>query len=320
MSIYSWQRSSWDALFLNNSKMPHAFIFYGSSTIEINIFVKELIKSTLCSNQSTDNFSCKKCQNCLWGETNHPDLKVIDNVIDKDQSSNIINVSNVREAKKFLELTAHQLNGKKIVVLYNAERLTVAASNALLKTIEEPPNDCLIILTINDLANLLPTITSRCRLVSFPKPSKDEAKEVLNQTNNSDLIENLNLYNNSPLELINDKEMLSNINTILIELKKGKKIDLIKMNNIWLDNGLVWIINLLQKWSYELLLFKLSGNYNYFPNHLEVVDDLALNADLSKLLTFQKTLNNIKSYANSTVNKEINLNSVMIEYKKIFKS
>ena len=320
MSIYSWQRSSWDALFLNNSKMPHAFIFYGSSTIEINIFVKELIKSTLCANQSTDNFSCKKCQNCLWGETNHPDLKVIDNVIDKDQSSNIINVSNVREAKKFLELTAHQLNGKKIVVLYNAERLTVAASNALLKTIEEPPKDCLIILTINDLANLLPTITSRCRLVSFPKPSKDEAKEVLNQTNNSDLIENLNLYNNSPLELINDKEMLSNINTILIELKKGKKIDLIKMNNIWLDNGLVWIINLLQKWSYELLLFKLSGNYNYFPNHLEVVDDLALNADLSKLLTFQKTLNNIKSYANSTVNKEINLNSVMIEYKKIFKS
>ena len=320
MSIYSWQRSSWDALFLNNSKMPHAFIFYGSSTIEINIFVKELIKSTLCSNQSTDNFSCKKCQNCLWGETNHPDLKVIDNVIDKDQSSNIINVSNVREAKKFLELTAHQLNGKKIVVLYNAERLTVAASNALLKTIEEPPKDCLIILTINDLANLLPTITSRCRLVSFPKPSKDEAKEVLNQTNNSDLIENLNLYNNSPLELINDKEMLSNINTILFELKKGKKIDLIKMNNIWLDNGLVWIINLLQKWSYELLLFKLSGNYNYFPNHLEVVDDLALNADLSKLLTFQKTLNNIKSYANSTVNKEINLNSVMIEYKKIFKS
>ena len=320
MSIYSWQRSSWDALFLNNSKMPHAFIFYGSSTIEINIFVKELIKSTLCSNQSTDNFSCKKCQNCLWGETNHPDLKVIDNVIDKDQSSNIINVSNVREAKKFLELTAHQLNGKKIVVLYNAERLTVAASNAVLKTIEEPPKDCLIILTINDLANLLPTITSRCRLVSFPKPSKDEAKEVLNQTNNSDLIENLNLYNNSPLELINDKEMLSNINTILFELKKGKKIDLIKMNNIWLDNGLVWIINLLQKWSYELLLFKLSGNYNYFPNHLEVVDDLALNADLSKLLTFQKTLNTIKSYANSTVNKEINLNSVMIEYKKIFKS
>ncbi len=219
-----------------------------------------------------------------------------------------------------MELTAHQSNGKKIVVLYNAERLTVAASNALLKTIEEPPKDCLIILTINDLANLLPTITSRCRLVSFPKPSKDEGKEILNQTNNSDLIENLNLYNNSPLELINDKEMLSNINTILIELKKGKKIDLIKMNNIWLDNGLVWIINLLQKWSYELLLFKLSGNYNYFPNHLEVVDDLASNADLSKLLTFQKTLNNIKSYANSTVNKEINLNSVMIEYKKIFKS
>ena len=80
----------------------------------------------------------------------------------------------------------------------------------------------------------------------------------------------------------------------------------------------MWIVNLLQKWSYELLLSKLSGGNNYFPNDKEVVHDLSLNADLNKLLTFQKNLNKIKSYAKTSVNKEINLNSVMIEYKKIF--
>ena len=56
----------------------------------------------------------------------------------------------------------------------------------------------------------------------------------------------------------------------------------------------------------------------YFPNDIKVVHKLALNADLSKLLTYQKSLNTIKSYAQTSVNKEINLNSVMIEYKKIF--
>ena len=318
MNIYPWQKKTWDSLFLNKTKMPHAFIFYGTQSIEINSFVSELVKSFLCSKPSIDNFACNECQNCLWGEAHHPDLKIVDNDLDKDQSANIINVSNVRKIKKFLELTSHQSNGKKIVVLYNAEKLTVAASNALLKTIEEPPNDCLIILTINDLANILPTVTSRCRLVSFPKPSNVEAKEVLEKTNNSDLIHNLNLYNNSPLELIDDKDKLLNINTILIELKKGKEIDLMKINNIWIDNGLVWIVNLLQKWSHELLLSKLSGGYTYFPGDKQVVHDLSLKANLSKLLTFQKSLIKIKSYAKTAVNKEINLNSVMIEYKKIF--
>ena len=318
MSIYPWQKNSWDLLFLNKAKMPHAFIFYGPQTFEINSFVSELIKSILCSKPSLDNFACNLCQNCLWGEANHPDLKIVDNDLDKDQSDNIINVSNVRKIKKFLELTSHQLNGKKIVVLYNAEKLTIAASNALLKTIEEPSSGCLIILTTNDLANILPTVTSRCRLVSFPKPSSKEAKEVLEKTNNSDLIQNLKLYNNSPLELINDKDMLLNINTILIELKKGKEIDLMKINNIWVDNGLVWVVNLLQKWSYELLLSKMSGGYNYFPSHNEAVNNLSLDADLNKLLAFQKSLNKIKSYAKTAVNKEININSVMIEYKKIF--
>ena len=320
MNIYPWQKKTWDSLFLNKTKMPHAFIFYGTQSIEINLFVSELVKSILCSKPSFNNFACNECQNCLWGEANHPDLKIVDNDLDKDQSANIINVSNVRKIKKFLELTSHQSNGEKIVVLYNAEKLTVAASNALLKTIEEPPNDCLIILTINDLANILPTVTSRCRLVSFSKPSNEEAKEVLEKTNNSDLIHNLNLYNNSPLELIDDKDKLLNVNTILIELKKGKEIDLMKINNVWIDNGLVWIVNLLQKWSHELLLSKLSNGYNYFPSDKQVVHDLSLKANLSKLLTFQKSLNRMKSYAKTAVNKEINLHSVMIEYKKIFKT
>ena len=320
MNIYPWQKSSWNELFLDELKMPHAYIFYGTQTQEINKFVDELIKSILCSQPSEEKFSCGECQDCLWSKTNHPDLKIVESSSDKDENlnSDVLNVANAREVKKFLELTPHQANGKKIVAVYDAERLNIAASNALLKTIEEPPNDCLIIFTVNDIANLLPTITSRCRLIPFPKPSIKDAKEFLNQTDNIDLIDNLQLYNNAPLQLINEKEMLANTNIIINELKKGNKIDLMKINNIWLDNGLVWIINLVQKWAYELLLCKLSEGHNYFPNNIKAVQELALNADLSKLLTYQISLNTIKSYAKTTVNKEINLGTVMIEYKKIF--
>ena len=320
MNIYPWQKNAWSEVFSNKDKMPHAFTFFGPQTLEINKFVDELIKSVLCSKSTNEDFACGECQDCLWSDTNHPDLKVVESGSDKDEklNSDILNIANAREVKKFLELTSHQANGKKIVVVYGADRLTVAASNALLKTIEEPPNNCLIIFTVNNLANLLPTITSRCRLISFAKPSQEDAKNFLKQTNNANLINQLELYSNSPLELINEKEMLSSVSVFLNELKKGNEVDLMKVNNIWLDNGLAWIINLLQKWSYEILLYKLSKKHNYFPNEIKAVHTLALNADLSKLLTYQKSLNIIKSYTQTSVNKEINLNSVMIEYKKIF--
>ena len=320
MNIYPWQKNSWAELFSNKAKMPHAHIFYGPQTLEINKFVGELVKSVLCSQPTKENFACNSCQDCLWSETSHPDLKLVESSSDKDEklNSDVLNVANAREVKKFLELTSHQANGKKIVVIYGAERLNVAASNALLKTIEEPPINCLIIFTVNNLANLLPTITSRCRLISFSKPSKEDAKNFLKETDNIDLINKLELYNNSPLQLISEKEMLSDVSIILDELRKGDGVDLMKVNNIWLNNGLAWIINLLQKWSYEILLYKLSEEHNYFPDYTKVVHKLALNADLSKLLTYQKSLNSIKSYAQTSVNKEINLNSVMIEYKKIF--
>ena len=139
MNIYPWQKSTWVEVFSNKLKMPHAYIFYGAQGTEIHKFVDELIKSVLCSSPSYENCACRKCQDCLWSETNHPDLKVVESALDRGEkvSTDTLNVANAREVKNFLELTPHQENGKKIVVIYGAERLTIAASNALLKTIEE---------------------------------------------------------------------------------------------------------------------------------------------------------------------------------------
>ena len=319
MSIYPWQRSSWVEVFSNKLKMPHAYILHGAQTLEINKFADELIKSVLCSKTNKEYFACGKCQDCLWSKTNHPDLiRVINNSEEKNLKTDILKVDDIRGAKDFLQTSSHQANGKKIVSIYGADRLNIQASNALLKIVEEPPDNSLIIFTVNKLNNLLPTIISRCRLVSFSKPSKDDAIEFLKQTDNAEFIDNLSLYNNLPLELINDKEMLTSINIILVELKKGQEIDLMKVNSAWLNNGLAWIINILQKWTYELLLSKLTQGYSFFPKDIEVISKLALRADLSKLLTYQKTLNTIKSYHQIAINKEINLDSVMIEYKKIF--
>ena len=108
MNIYPWQKNAWSEVFSNKDKMPHAYIFYGAQTLEINKFVDELIKSVLCSKPTNEDFACGECQDCLWSDTNHPDLKVVESSSDKDEklNSDILNIANAREVKKFLELTS----------------------------------------------------------------------------------------------------------------------------------------------------------------------------------------------------------------------
>ena len=118
----------------------------------------------------------------------------------------------------------------------------------------------------SDLSNLLPTIKSRSRLESFPKPSYEDATSYLKSINKYDLSPFLQFYNGNPLALVNDHENYPLLIEIINSLKQGKKLNLSDIDGRWFSNGLLWLINLLQKWSYDILLFKLTNQQYYFPN------------------------------------------------------
>ena len=81
--------------------------------------------------------------------------------------------------KKFVELSSHSIGGKKVILISNAESLTINAANALLKILEEPPENSYLILTTQNISSLLPTIISRCVMFKTPTPSADDAKSFL---------------------------------------------------------------------------------------------------------------------------------------------
>ncbi|MGL6185314.1 MAG: DNA polymerase III subunit delta' [Clostridium chrysemydis] len=70
---------------------------------------------------------------------------------------------------------------RKVILIHNAEKLTVQAQNALLKTIEEPPNGVFIILLTTNLEIILETIKSRCQIYKLTPLNKEEMLEVLNR-------------------------------------------------------------------------------------------------------------------------------------------
>ena len=86
----------------------------------------------------------------------------------------------------------------------------------------------------------------------------------------------------------------------------------------WLVNGLVWVIDLLQKWTYEIIIYKITKNNNFFPNNANAIKKLATNADLFKLFNYVDTLSKVKLESSRPINKDLSFDLLLLDYKKIF--
>lgn len=101
---------------------------------------------------------CRSCRRMLSG--NHPDLRIFDS---DDQS---LKIDDIRELQRELALSPNE-GRYRVTLLCNFERATNSAANALLKTLEEPASQVVLILTAPDPGALLPTIVSRCQMLAL---------------------------------------------------------------------------------------------------------------------------------------------------------
>ena len=169
---------------ITNKSFANGYIFYGAEGVGKKKaafkFIKEIFKQSSLSN----NIESKINNN------NHPDLLVIEpgssletknSNIEKTKKSGIeiIKIDQVRNIKTFLGHKSVE-SEKKIVLISDAHLLNEAASNCLLKTLEEPSNGIFILLT-SKLNLLLDTIISRCQIVRFRSISSKQIKSILKE-------------------------------------------------------------------------------------------------------------------------------------------
>ncbi|MDN3652728.1 DNA polymerase III subunit delta' [Thalassotalea ponticola] len=163
---FVWLHSSKQALLDKRQRglLAHALLFYGSYGAGQWPLAQWLAHQLLCDSPAVNGSACGQCKSCrLLAAQSHPDIVIIDN------DDKVVGVDAVRQGCQFLEKTA-QLGGNKVVVINRAEHMTEAASNALLKTLEEPTNNSYLLLVCNDTEQLLATITSRCAKVAIKPP------------------------------------------------------------------------------------------------------------------------------------------------------
>ena len=151
---------------LDAERLSHAYIFSGPAGIGKFLFARTLAKVLLCQNDKPGNWikkGCDKCSSCKSIEKNsQPNLKIVE--VDKGKQE--ISISAVRQIQEELGMMPFY-KSHRVFIINEAENLSEEASNALLKTLEEPVPNTILILVTSNLASLIPTVQSRCQVIRF---------------------------------------------------------------------------------------------------------------------------------------------------------
>ena len=155
---------------IRQDKVGHAYLFCGPRGTGKTTMARLLAKSVNC--EHPEIAPCGKCENCIAAMNGtHPDIIEIN-------AANETHVEDIRDLIERSRLAPMQ-GLHKVYIIDEVHQLSSAASSALLKTLEEPPENVIFILATTDPQKLLPTIISRCQRYDFTKVRKDQIRDHL---------------------------------------------------------------------------------------------------------------------------------------------
>ncbi|CAK0740781.1 DNA polymerase III subunit delta' [Gammaproteobacteria bacterium] len=204
-TIFPWQSDIWTRLVAHHraERLPHALLLVGPRGVGKTIFARCLAGALLCERPADNGIACNSCPACrrlLAGS--HPDFLWVrpeakihaENSTSREETvteqgganeaiparakakkgSRYILIDQIRALGEWIVLKSHY-RGLKVALLVPAEQMNINAANSLLKTLEAPPGEALLMLATAHPAQLPATIRSRCQTVIFPAVTADFA-------------------------------------------------------------------------------------------------------------------------------------------------
>lgn len=175
--VYPWLQSYRDQLQTQRQagRLAHAYLFYGPPGIGKSALAGHFAASLLCTQPDAQGIPCGQCPSCQWVEAGtHPDSLT---VAPEEGKSGIL-IDQIRQLTTQLGLKSHS-GGYKVARIDTAHRMNTSAANSLLKTLEEPTDNTVLILVTDQPARLLATIRSRCQGLRFAPPPPAAARDWL---------------------------------------------------------------------------------------------------------------------------------------------
>ena len=310
--LFPWQLDEWQRLLQlkEMNRLPHAVLFSGMPGIGKHHFALQSAKMLLCKHQSS-NISCT-CHDCqLIDHRTHPNLCWIE-----PQEGHAIKIDQIRTLTEFM---AHSgLQGEyKIVVIRSANCMNHHASNALLKTLEEPAGQAFIILITDQIYQLSATIRSRCQQFIFKKPSENCALEWLKQKAEKEEINHLKfilrLSQGAPLLALDwlqsERITLRNHLYHMLFSLGEQTVDPIQVAATLDLDAALFLLDLMLNFLIDLMYMKINTEYKIINN-----DFLTAFLKLKNTFSTEKIvkLMQLAQDARSTICKGLNLNKQLM--------
>lgn len=285
-----------------NKKIPHAFLFAGEDMVGKKTLAFAFAKLILC-----DNNACQTCKTCTDIDKRiSPDLYFV-----SDENNNI-EIDKIRAVREFLRLKSYS-NKKKIAIIDNAHLMGNDAQNSILKLLEEPPENSILILVTSFKEMILETIKSRVQEINFNKVSRKEIEEYLiSKGTDKREAEEISIFSGGKvgqaIEFLNDvskREFFSKTIKYLEQIKDqefDKRFEYVK--EIYEDKEVVFeVLDIFERFFRKLMFLKIfnkdSGSFK----------DYSLLEIKNIIEEIQKT----KYYFNNTnTNKKLLLENLMI--------
>ena len=317
--MYQWQREQRDTLnaMLNTAKFPHALLFTGPDGTGKTEFAVEYSKKLLCS--VNEESACGKCHSCeVFAAETHPDYL---NVAPAEEGK-LIGVDVIRDLIVKLTKTSH-FGGKTVTIIENAEQLNRNSANALLKTLEEPTPNTVLILICSFPHRLLPTIRSRCLQLDFGIPDKVSAIAYLAEKGVKEAELYLQLTHGSPLKALRmaESELADQRKVVLKNLiitSRGQAVSMAmkEIEKIPLKPLLDWCIDFCD----DLIKVKSLGHQAELT-HIDVKEalgNMAVVCHTKALYQFRDVLIERKKQSNIALNTQLLLEDLLILWKRAF--
>ncbi len=234
------QQRAWFATALGRGRLATTFLFVGPAGIGKRTFARLLAKSLLCRKSSGRELNfCGRCEDCVQVDAStHPDLIQIGKPADR-AAIPIEMLIGQREARMRSGL-CHEIHlrpysgRRKIAIIDDADTLGQEGANSLLKTLEEPPLNSILILISTRLQRQLPTIRSRCQVVRFQPLAEEQLATLILSNELVDTIEfarQIASHAEGSIEqarLLADTELAEFRANLLQQLAAGK-IDIVRL-------------------------------------------------------------------------------------------
>lgn len=275
-------------------KVSHSYIFEGPEGVGKKTVAIELAKMLLCENKE-NNTPCNQCKSChMIDSQTHPDVIVV------HRDTKVTRIDTIRE-KVVKEMGIKPYQGNyKIMIIAEADTVTTEGQNAMLKTIEEPPSYGIVILAVQNMSKLLPTIKSRCIHMRFSPLTEAEIGGYLNSRGITGLNKDIYAkFSEGSIgianKLIEDEAFIEQRRMSIEYLKRLNNANMMGLYELVKEicdqkESILQILDFWLLWHRDIALQKSTGSDNLY--YLDYKSDIL---DTAYKLTYNKISTNIVS-------------------------